>query len=501
MHLIIRKAIKYKLEALFLILGLIVRLPYLVLEPVFWDESFSWVIKQHSFTGIIEATSVDTHPPLYYIVLKIWTSIFGDNIYVMRSLSILFWICTMIVLFILIRRISKNITKRVLIYSILTLFPLLMWLSVLSRMYSMAIFFVLLSVIFLDNYIKSKKIFNLLLYSLFTLISLYTLNVSLFIWIGANIFYLLNIFKFNLNSIISKAKSADFIKWILFQIIIFVLYLPWFIVAIHQSSGAAVNQLKWLPEFSPVVIIQIPSVLFGSQDINGSNSVFLMGTILWIFFLLISYVILKSFFTKKKYNNITYIFLFESITSVLFLSLLSLKNSITTSRALFLSAVMFLVSAISIVKIKNVYLKPIIFSSLVVTVLVLAGYNSIYPGIQGESNLNEFVKNINNDNHTKLVITRQEDYYPISFQQISYFTRSNHKNIKLDIDTDTGDYIIYTKNDFIKLEDVNEDFYYFMMSLRFDLTCRDVKGFEKEYQMKKYELDYKYTLCKYKKIV
>lgn len=45
----------------------------------------------------------DAQPPLYYLILKIWTGLFGDAPFVLRSLSLLFTLASIIVLYALCR--------------------------------------------------------------------------------------------------------------------------------------------------------------------------------------------------------------------------------------------------------------------------------------------------------------------------------------------------------------------------------------------------------------
>lgn len=51
------------------------------------DEASSYFTSQQSFSYIFQ--SLDFHPPLYFFILKIWISVFGDSIIAMRFLSII----------------------------------------------------------------------------------------------------------------------------------------------------------------------------------------------------------------------------------------------------------------------------------------------------------------------------------------------------------------------------------------------------------------------------
>jgi uncharacterized membrane protein len=52
------------------------------------DESMSWHLTTGSMAEVIRSTAMDIHPPLYYVLLKGWASIFGDSLAGLRSLSV-----------------------------------------------------------------------------------------------------------------------------------------------------------------------------------------------------------------------------------------------------------------------------------------------------------------------------------------------------------------------------------------------------------------------------
>jgi mannosyltransferase len=57
-------------------------------RSLWFDESFSWQLIQFPWREMIERAQADVHPPLYYIILKPWTDLFGDSAFAMRLLSV-----------------------------------------------------------------------------------------------------------------------------------------------------------------------------------------------------------------------------------------------------------------------------------------------------------------------------------------------------------------------------------------------------------------------------
>ena len=60
--------------ALYLILCLVS-----VQQTIWFDESYTAYLIRFDYTDIVRYTAVDVHPPLYYLLLKTWSLIFGYN--------------------------------------------------------------------------------------------------------------------------------------------------------------------------------------------------------------------------------------------------------------------------------------------------------------------------------------------------------------------------------------------------------------------------------------
>lgn len=59
-------------------------------EISFWfDESFCWKMTTFPWAEQWERVARDNHPPLYFMLLKAWTQVFGDGAVVMRLLSVI----------------------------------------------------------------------------------------------------------------------------------------------------------------------------------------------------------------------------------------------------------------------------------------------------------------------------------------------------------------------------------------------------------------------------
>ncbi|MGO8750282.1 MAG: glycosyltransferase family 39 protein [Thermoguttaceae bacterium] len=57
-------------------------------RSMWFDEGFSWRTIQFPFLEMIERTGRDNHPPLYYILLRLWTAAFGESLVALRSMNL-----------------------------------------------------------------------------------------------------------------------------------------------------------------------------------------------------------------------------------------------------------------------------------------------------------------------------------------------------------------------------------------------------------------------------
>lgn len=56
-------------------------------RDIWYDEAYTVSLCSHSFPEVIALTAQDVHPPLYYLLLKFFTLIFGTSVYAMRFFS------------------------------------------------------------------------------------------------------------------------------------------------------------------------------------------------------------------------------------------------------------------------------------------------------------------------------------------------------------------------------------------------------------------------------
>lgn len=287
----------------------------------FWrDEAFTFVISNQSIPKILSTTAADFNPPLYYLVMNYWIMLFGQSEIAMRTLSFIFYGALIFVIFEIIVLVFRiNFTRALAYLLLLILNPVLLQYAFETRMYIMAAFFVTLS--FFALWTKRPK-----LYIVATTLAFYTHYLTIFIFIGQNIFLIsklaLTFLKKSDKSTKLKSKieniwSNNIIRRLFIPCI---LYIPWIIYILSNNNN---NLSKFWIE-KPILsdILYMPFVIYsGYQKVFGlyyhgkESYIFIhsiLSALLWAFLIfLIIYLFRKKHALKigtKLYDVLIWTF-------------------------------------------------------------------------------------------------------------------------------------------------------------------------------------------------
>lgn len=287
---------------------------------IWFDESYSVAISNHSFSEIWNIGGNDVHPVFYYMMLKIVSLIFGNNILVFR----LFSIVPIVILSILgITHIRKDYGERTgIIFSFLTLFlPIIAAYSSEIRMYTWVMLFVTITAIYANRIYKNElSIKNWVIFALFSLLSAYThyyglmfagiINVILFIYLLKN----------------RKGKNKDLKIFIIQAVVECLLYVPWLYYFIKQLTS--VGGGYWIK-------LEFPDILYNVLGIQYMGSLsnifgFCFAICLYIYLGFVIYRCKKERISVKNARNS--LLLYVLIVFIAFL--ISLKSPILYPRYL-----------------------------------------------------------------------------------------------------------------------------------------------------------------------
>ncbi|MDA3900922.1 MAG: glycosyltransferase family 39 protein [Spirochaetes bacterium] len=149
----------YFLWGMVFLAGLFLVLFRITHEGVWYDESYTIAAVQNSFSDMFGMIGRDSHPPLYFLMLKSFITLFGESIFVFRLFSALAIILMGVMGFTHIRRLVSN--RAGLIYSILVFItPVSIFQAQETRMYSWCGAMVMVALVFLFDAIKNESLKN-----------------------------------------------------------------------------------------------------------------------------------------------------------------------------------------------------------------------------------------------------------------------------------------------------------------------------------------------------
>ncbi len=213
----------FRLAALLIILlafGLrVYRLDYQELRG---DESFGYFFVQRSYTGMIDATIelAEPHPVGSYFVLKPWLGAAGDSEFALRFPSAWFGVLATALTLRLAMRLGFRRRGGWLAALLLAISPYAIWHSQDARMYSMNMALTVAAVWLGVETLQRQRIRWGAAYVSVAWLALHTHYYVAFVLVALNVFVLT-------RAIFIPAMRVNLANWLMWQLIVAALYLPW----------------------------------------------------------------------------------------------------------------------------------------------------------------------------------------------------------------------------------------------------------------------------------
>ena len=193
---------------------------------VWMDEAFTASLVHTDFAHVIERSMADTLPPLYNILLKLATSLFGYSVPVMKITSVVPMILTLILGATVVKK-RFGLRTGILFMMFITFMPLVLYYGVEIRMYSLGFFFATGSGIYAYEVVSSPSRKNWTIFTVLSVLAGYSHHFA-FVTVAFVYFWLLVYHLF---------KAREGLKqWLLCLLATFVLYLPCLIITLSQIS-------------------------------------------------------------------------------------------------------------------------------------------------------------------------------------------------------------------------------------------------------------------------
>ncbi len=262
-----------------LILAIVVRLPFLCTRPMWFDEAYTWKLtNRFSWSEMICRTANDVHPPLDYLLSRLWQCLAGDSLIALRLPAMMYGALTILFVFAFAQYATVGANAK-------SATSLSIWAGGLcallvnhvrwsqeARMYSLLVLLVVASSYFLWRCLcgaHSKKR-DLVGYICTASLMLYVHNFGVFYYACQVAYVVSQMFAPN-----ASLPVKNWRRCFLLAGTPFILYLPWLPVLIHQIG--LVREGYWIPDVSFVrAFLVFPELMVAPDLFVDASSIVLI---------------------------------------------------------------------------------------------------------------------------------------------------------------------------------------------------------------------------------
>lgn len=199
-------------------------------QPVWFDEGYSIYVARQPLAELLSLTAVDAHPPLYYVLLKLWAGVFGWSEFALRSLSGVAAALSVGAVFMTVKKLfSVRVALSILPFLILAPFVLRYGYEV--RMYAVAGLIGALATMVLTYAVDKSRASLWVIYAVLVALGMYTLYMMAALWFAHALWLLV-------RSIRRKEKFKQW-KWFFAYILAVILFLPYIRTFFYQLNNSA----------------------------------------------------------------------------------------------------------------------------------------------------------------------------------------------------------------------------------------------------------------------
>lgn len=213
---------------------------------IWFDEAFTAYITRFNFAEIAHYTGNDMHPPLYYWLIKVWTSVFGTNEIGFRSFSMVFGVVTIVLGFLLLRRLFSRRAATVGAW-LLALSPMLIRFGDEARMYTLVTAIALGATYLLFRAMTSNRRKYWVTYGLLVAAGMLTHYFMALVWLAHWVWRYIYL---RVDGLRGKKLFGKFFdkSWVWTHVLAVGIFAVWLPTAIHQFSVLQAG--FWIPTVS-----------------------------------------------------------------------------------------------------------------------------------------------------------------------------------------------------------------------------------------------------------
>lgn len=250
-------------------------------QSVWFDEAYSIMVAKQPLDQLLHLAAVDTHPPLYYMVLKAWAGMFGWGEFALRSLSVLALGGSLVFGGLLIKRLF-GVRAALVTLPFIVLAPFLLRYGFEIRMYALASLigiaatYVLVTAV--DAKTSAQRVIRYGVYAVLVALGVYTLYYTALLW-AAHLLWL---------TYVTLKQKKPFLKspWLLAYAGSVILFLPWlpeFFRQVNNGALAPISQAMTLENLLGIVSFNFMyQPVWELSALQSLLVLFVLGTIAFI---------------------------------------------------------------------------------------------------------------------------------------------------------------------------------------------------------------------------
>jgi len=355
----LHKVIHISLLFLILIIGFTLRVTNLGVHDLWYDEVITYKCSQYPST-----LNITAHHSPYYLILHLWTNLFGESEFSLRFSSLIFGFFSIILIYLLVNLIFDKKTSLLSAF-LLSISPFHIWYSQEVGFYSLRVFLLLCSACLLILALRRQKLYIWLCFIFSIALTLHIDYHSIFIFLatGSMLFF-------------SKYRDS-FIKWVYATSIgIGIFYfLRFYNSALNSFSMSPILSITWIKDYFWIPKPSLKSLWITFENFNlgytASKYTYLFSMIIIIPVFLKSIIQVRNRYIKGKVLYVLFLLNFPLIT----VFIISQWVPIYLDRAFIgLSTFYYIIVAVCFTHIKNRLFKFTVMGFFVVTVC-LSLYN------------------------------------------------------------------------------------------------------------------------------
>lgn len=294
-------------------------------QSVWFDEAYSIMVAKQPIGELLALTGVDTHPPLYYILLKGWAYVAGWSEIALRSFSVAAMGGSLVIGALFVKKFF-GVRAALLTLPFLVLAPFLLRYGFEIRMYALGSLIGIAATYVLAlalNAAGKKRMWLFVAYAILVALGMYSLYYMAILWV-AHVVWLMWYAKMHKKPLFRS-------DWLLAYIGSIVLFLPWLPTFVSQLGNGALAPISQAMTLDNLMgIISYWFVYQPTWQLNALISLLVLFVIVTV-----SYLVVAAFKqTKKEQRSYFVLLICYVLVPITMITLVSLVRPMYVERYL-----------------------------------------------------------------------------------------------------------------------------------------------------------------------